>query len=467
MNSYFSQIASAIVIVLFGLINLLLVWGLHRQWWKIRQVKYATLLFPAAGLAAVALWALCVATGFRAGFYFFAFISAFFFVGSFALTLSLPFSGAALTIERLVQWIVRQVRARRATPTPHPDLSPAMAVPVPADPVPTADFSAADLRDRTAPAPAGSINEGHQAPQWEGIERVDRRRRSILTTGAAAIPAFAVGSGAFGLISAGGAVAFPNVEMYFDDLPPDLDGLRILHISDVHLGYYITLDLLEEMLTAAQLQRPDLVLVTGDISDDLPVLPDALRMIAQLRPRYGTYASLGNHEYYRGIRQVLQTFDAGPVPLLVEKGETVRIGRSELFVGAADDPAARDKEFGGKAEFLQRSVEKALDGAPSQAFHLLMSHRPEGFDPAAGLGLHLTVAGHTHAGGQMGWNGRSLVETWLGVGKYMWGYYEKNGGKSKLYTSAGAGHWFPFRLGVPREAPVYVLRRGTGTDRFA
>lgn len=465
MNSYFSQIASAIVIVLFGLINLLLVWLLHRQWWKLRSVRYTSMLFPAAGLVMVGLWTLCVATGFRGGIYFFAFVASFFFVASFALTVSLPFSGAALTIERLVQWIVGKVQSRTS---PQPDSLP--NIPVPA--------LAGSTTTNTAPAPdnpfVGKESEGIiELPQGtkvgkiEVVDRVDRRRRSILTTGAAAIPAFAVGAGTYGILSSSNTVEFPNVELFFDDLPPDLDGLRILHISDLHLGYYITLDLLEEMLTAARLQRPDLVLVTGDVSDDLPVLPAALRMIAQLRPRYGTYASLGNHEYYRGIREVLRTFDAGPIPLLVEKGQNIKIGRAELFIGAADDPAAGGKEMGGgKTAFLHRSVERAFDGAPSEAFHLLMSHRPEGFDPAAEMGVQMTIAGHTHAGGQMGWNGRSLVETWLGVGKYMWGYYEQNGGASKLYTSAGAGHWFPFRLGVPREAPLYVLRRGTGSDRF-
>jgi predicted MPP superfamily phosphohydrolase len=47
--------------------------------------------------------------------------------------------------------------------------------------------------------------------------------------------------------------------------------------------------------------------------------------------------------------------------------------------------------------------------------------------------------------------------------KYMWGLYEKN--DSKLYTTAGAGHWFPFRLGCPAEMPVYVLTSKMPAER--
>ncbi len=274
----------------------------------------------------------------------------------------------------------------------------------------------------------------------------------------------AVGAGTYGVVSSQNAVVFPNIELFYQDLHPDLDGLRVLHITDVHIGYFITLGLLEEMLVDAEKQRPDIVLVSGDLSDDLQALPSALRMISQLRPRHGTFASLGNHEYHRGIRQVINIFDGGPIPLLVENGQTIKIGNAELFVGAADDPVAGGGGVTGNHEaFLRRSVEKAVNGAPSEAFHLLLSHRPEGFNSAADLGLELTVAGHKHGGSQIGWKGRSLAETWFGLGEYAWGHYEKNGGDAKLYTSAGVGHWLPFRLGVPREAPVYILRRGPNT----
>ena len=134
-------------------------------------------------------------------------------------------------------------------------------------------------------------------------------------------------------------------------------------------------------------------------------------------------------------------------------GTTIKIGGAELYVGGADDPVRmgqREKNH----LFLQKSVGAAFDGAPSEAFHLLMSHRPEGLDVAAEQGIAFTVSGHTH-GAQVGFNGRSVLEPWMPQA-YLWGHYRKGG--SQLYTSAGVGHWFPFRLGCPPEAPVYVLK---------
>ena len=74
--------------------------------------------------------------------------------------------------------------------------------------------------------------------------------------------------------------------------------------------------------------------------------------------------------------------------------------------------------------------------------------------------MNLTLSGHTH-GGQIGLGGRSIFEYLGGPGQYLWGEY--NSGSGKLYTSAGVGHWFPFRLGCPAEAPVLVLRSITRT----
>jgi predicted MPP superfamily phosphohydrolase len=276
-----------------------------------------------------------------------------------------------------------------------------------------------------------------------------------VTRAAAAIPAATLATSGYGLITSQGSVRMPEIPLNFAGLHPDLRGLRVLHLSDIHLGYYVGLDNLEELMSAAKNKRPDLVLVSGDIADDLAQLPGALRMIDSLRPRYGTFASLGNHEYFRGIENVVKIIDAGPIPLLRGTGAAVKIGRAELYVGGADDPvmmAHGERNH----RFLQDSVGAAFDGAPSDAFHILMSHRPEGFDVASEQGIELTVSGHTH-GAQVGFNGRSILEPWM-RDRYLWGHYQREG--SQLYTSSGVGHWFPFRLGCPPEAPVYVLGGG-------
>ncbi|MDB5033197.1 MAG: hypothetical protein JWQ98_438 [Chlorobi bacterium] len=410
LTSFFPQIFTIVALAALWLLIAIWLVTLNRQWWAIPRVRRALWMTPLAGGVVVVLWALGSAA--RLGWLISigSGISAVVLTLTLALAVSLPFSGAVLTIERLVRWIIAKRRNNQVT-----------VGPVVIDPAP------------------------------------DHGRRSFVTGAAATIPVVTFASAGFGLISSHGAVRMPELEMRFPDLHHDLDGLRILHLSDIHIGNYVDLDDLEKIMESAQSTRPDLVLVSGDISDDVAMLPDALRLIAGLKTKYGTFASLGNHEYFRGIQQIVRIIDAGPIPLLRSSGTSIAIGGGALYIGGADDPVMMGQRERNHA-FLQRSVRAAFDGAPSDAFHLLMSHRPEGLDIAAEEKIPFTVAGHTH-GAQVGFNGRSVLEPWMPK-NYLWGHYRKGG--SQLYTSSGVGHWFPFRLGCPPEAPLYVLRKDAG-----
>jgi hypothetical protein len=417
MANFFTHIASTVSFLICWLLVFIWIVALHRQWWHLRGVRRALWIVPLAVLALIGLWTLATANHLLTIGGALGFIASILVTGTMALVISLPASGFVLSGERLATWLwFRKDEGGR-------------------------------MKDE------GKI-KSDSSFRLHPSSFPDPSRRSFVTTAAAAIPAAAVGTAAFGVANSYSAVTFPEVPMRFANLPAALDGLRILQLSDIHLGYYVSLDDLDETIRAAAKMRPDLVLVTGDVADDLKVLPDALRMIDALKPRLGTFASLGNHEYYRGIGTVRRDFDAGPIPLLVNQGMSVKVGDTELFISAADDPArTRSRDNIG---FLRSSIDAALNGAPSNAFHLLMSHRPEGFDVAADEGIHLTLSGHYHGGIQMGWNGRAIIQPFA-PNKHFWGYYRK--GDSQLYTTSGVGHWFPFRLNCPREAPVYVLRQ--------
>ncbi len=279
----------------------------------------------------------------------------------------------------------------------------------------------------------------------------DAERRRFLQATAAALPVLSISGGMAGLTKSFEEIRTPVLRLRFPDLPVDLAGLKILHLSDLHLGYYRGLPEMEKLFLRLENASADLVLVTGDVADDLHLLPDILCMIEALHPPLGVWAALGNHEYFRGIQRVRRYFEKSPVPLLCESGQTLARGAATIFVAGADDPRAqRDLN---PEDFLLRSVDAAVREAPGRAFNILMTHRPGGFDRAAELGVDLTLAGHTH-GMQIGYRGRSMFETWAPE-KYLWGHYRK--GNSHLYTSSGVGHWFPFRLGCPPEAPLIIL----------
>ena len=257
-----------------------------------------------------------------------------------------------------------------------------------------------------------------------------------------------------GIISANTAPRIPRIKLSYPNLPKALHGLKLLHISDIHIGPYIALHDLEALVVRARQLQPDMAFISGDICDHLPSYFDALRILEGLQPAHGIYASLGNHEYFRGIEAVRSAFGKSHIPLLVDEGLVVDIGvDARIHVGGADDP--RCMRGPDSAATLMRSVEASQESAPHDAFRILMSHRSVAFDTAAPLGVDLTLSGHTH-GFQLGAGGRSLFESSY-PDRYIWGQYSRGG--RQLYTSAGVGHWMPFRLGCPPEAPLIVLER--------
>ena len=148
-------------------------------------------------------------------------------------------------------------------------------------------------------------------------------RRRFLSRGLAVVPALGAAGVSHGIYTSYTRVRMPEVPLCYPDLPAALEGLKILHLSDIHIGPYIQLADLEALLVRAAQAAPDLILITGDICDYNPEYLAALRLLESVPARLGTYASLGNHEYMRGIRGIRQHFDQIAIPLLVDEGLAV------------------------------------------------------------------------------------------------------------------------------------------------
>ena len=279
-------------------------------------------------------------------------------------------------------------------------------------------------------------------------------RRRFLSRGLAVVPALGVASISHGIYTSYTHARMPTVPLCYPDLPAALEGLKILHLSDIHIGPYIQLADLEALLVRAARAAPDLILITGDICDHNPDYLAALRLLESVPTRLGAYASLGNHEYMRGVSRIRQHFEQTAIPLLVDEGLAVPVGATTLYLGGVDDP--RFLRSPASYAQLRNSVEKAVSASPSDAFTVLLSHRSQALDYAAPLGgTDLILAGHTH-GSQLGVAGRSFFEPFFPQ-RYIWGHYQK--GTTQLYTTAGVGHWLPFRFGCPPEAPIITLHR--------
>lgn len=279
-------------------------------------------------------------------------------------------------------------------------------------------------------------------------------RRALVGAAAAAPVAAAVGGVLHGFSTSAAPPLVPRVRVALPELPDDLAGLTILQLTDLHLGaerHAGDVDALVTRLLAAR-AVPDLVAVTGDVAEHPEELDAFFAALARLDPRLGIVACLGNHEYLTSPEPLRRACRRAGARLLVDEGTLLRVGSAKLWVGGVDDPR---RMRGGIARALAPGVERALRDAPRDATTLLLSHRPDGLLPAAERNADLVLAGHTH-GGQIGWGDRSAFEPVLD-GHYLWGDYVR--GRTALYTSSGFGHWFPFRVACPTEAPLVRLER--------
>lgn len=385
-----------IVILLFGLVELVLLRWLNRPWWNHRLIRYSAMVLPLFGCLMMVVWVVGELNAVDWLIFPGMILAVLSLILELSLMISLPLSG----VIHLAHWAINRAPAVRKNRKP---------------------------------------------------QTVDTNRRAVLRIAAAALPMAALSSGVAGMSLAFSKVQVYRRPLYIENLPPALEGLRILHLSDLHLRHYFRLDDLAELLTDVERFRPDITLITGDVADDLNMLPDTLTMIDQLHTPLGSFATLGNHEYFRGVARVKKIYGRSPVRLLVNDGARVEHKGSTLFIGGIDDPLAMGAK---QTEFFRRTIDKTLLREGGESLRILMSHRPDALDYAAVSGIELTLAGHTH-GGQIGFAGRSLMEP-LWPDRYLWGHYQID--KGHLYTSSGVGHWLPFRLGCPAEAPIIELK---------
>jgi predicted MPP superfamily phosphohydrolase len=193
--------------------------------------------------------------------------------------------------------------------------------------------------------------------------------------------------------------------------------------------------------------EPDLFVLTGDyISNSIAFLPGCLEEMARIRARYGTFATLGNHEHwYAGMGELQAIFRKHGVPLLQNEHRVIATANGPVAVAGIDDLRS------GKADLAA-----ALDGIDPAIPTILLSHRPEIFPRAAGRAVSLTLSGHYHGGQiKLGPPGAGVSLAHLRT-PYPEGLYRI--GTSRLYVSRGIGTTFtPIRLNAPPEVTLVHL----------
>lgn len=240
-----------------------------------------------------------------------------------------------------------------------------------------------------------------------------------------------------------------EVDVPCEGLPEALDGFRIVQLSDVHVGPTIKGDYLRRAVALANEQNADLACVTGDLVDGfVDDLRDDVAPLAQLRGRHGTYYVTGNHEYYWNGQSWIDEVARLGLTVLQNAHRVIEHGGAKLVVaGVADYRAERHVP-----EHRSDPV-AAREGAPKDAFSVLLAHQPRSAYAARDAGYDLQISGHTHGGQYFPMS--VLVHLFQ---PYVRGL--NRAGNMWVYVNQGTGYWGPpVRAGVPAEVTLLRLVR--------
>jgi predicted MPP superfamily phosphohydrolase len=238
-----------------------------------------------------------------------------------------------------------------------------------------------------------------------------------------------------------------EVEVPLAGLPAELDGYRIVQLSDLHVSDQLPAERAGAWVEAANALSPDLVALTGDyIASGTEYHGAVAQLFSRLRARDGVLAVMGNHDYFGDGEAFVTALQTRGVRVLRNEGLRLGRGTGGLYVAGVDDTwSGRDD--------LPRTLADRPDGVPV----VLLAHDPDVFHEAKEAGVDLQLSGHTH-GGQVAFPGlaRWVNLAWLMSG-YVAGLYRA--GDARLYVHRGLGTTgLPLRVAVPPELAVLTLR---------
>jgi predicted MPP superfamily phosphohydrolase len=298
--------------------------------------------------------------------------------------------------------------------------------------------------------------------------RVDPARRTAFRYAAYVAGCLPLLAAAYGATAGRLRYRVVTVEVPMANLPSNLDGLCIVHLSDLHIGDFMPRAAIRRAVDLVNTVQPDLVVVTGDlITSERDPLEDCIEELSRLRARLGVWGCHGNHERWSEVEARTQVlFERDGMHVLRQQCAELswRGGRFNL-IGVDDQ---RERARVGEPSSLLRGVERLIR---RDIPNILLSHNPDTFPRAAALGIELSLAGHTHGGqirfalGRRQWSPASLITPFV-AGLYrlpLDGRGSEAAPCSRrsafLYVNRGLGTFgLPVRLGVPPEITVLTLR---------
>jgi len=269
-----------------------------------------------------------------------------------------------------------------------------------------------------------------------------------------------------------------RVEIPLTNLPPELDGMEIVQISDIHLSSYMTRESVRRAVDMANDVGADLAVVTGDLITGVhDSVAECVEEVRHLHAPLGVYGCNGNHEIYARAEDLAERlFQQAGMKMLRRENAVIPYRGAQLNLIGVDYQRER-MPSGRKLQMLANVEPLVRRDIPN----ILLSHNPNSFNRAAELGIELSLAGHTH-GGQVQ---VEILDVSLSPARfitdYVAGLYHRPllmpdqpkrmgetiklmpnapKGLAALYVNRGIGTvGAPVRLGAPPEITHIVLRR--------
>ena len=286
----------------------------------------------------------------------------------------------------------------------------------------------------------------------EHMAQMLHRRRVLLGATSAGIVGGAMVGAVTGYREATRVPRVKEVEVRIKGMDARLDGLKIVQLSDIHLGPTIGVAFLKEVIAIVNDLDADLVCITGDLVDGY--VPDKIgdvSLIATIKAKYGRFFVTGNHEYYWDGPAWAKAVAGLEWRVLLNEHEVVEHESGASFVVAGvTDYSARSQMPG----HLSDPIKAAQGIPPDVTLKLLLAHQPKSVWKASEAGFDLQLSGHTHGGQFYPWNVVVGLAHPFSKGLHP---YEA----MQIYVSRGTGYWGPpLRLGAPSEITVLRLRPG-------
>lgn len=241
-----------------------------------------------------------------------------------------------------------------------------------------------------------------------------------------------------------------DVTITSSQMPEKLNGMRIVQLTDIHLGAFARKAFVQETVERVNALKPDMVVITGDLFDGNPeeTIPYA-EPLKQLRAQHGVYFVTGNHEFIQADVSVwteaLKKLNVHP---LENAHKTIKHNGVSFDLMGVDDWSASKLKGDRSCD-----LDKAQQGRIAKRFSILLAHQPKIIEKAADAGIDLVLCGHTH-GGQF-WPWSMLVSHMM---PYVKGLHQHNE-RTQIYVSEGTSGWGPpLRLGSRTEITHLTLK---------